>query len=115
MAGRTLLPANFITRFSLVSVSLSLAADVVNGNFTPNDGATIFVVLNLDAVATHTLTIQVASGVDGLTAGPRSYTIPVNSAGSQLVGPWPIQYYGSQLLWNGDSTQLRVTPYSLFT
>jgi hypothetical protein len=51
--------------------------------------------------------------VDGLTAGPRSYTIPGSASGTQIVGPFPIQFYGSQLLWNVDSVQLKVAAYSL--
>jgi len=70
-------------------------------------------VLNGDAGSTHGLTMQVVNGVDGLTAGPRSYTIPVSASGTQLLGPYPIQYYGSQLLWTVDSAQLKVALYSL--
>jgi hypothetical protein len=113
MAGRTLLNAATVSRLALTAFPApSVAGDVANGNVSPNDGATMLAVLNADGAATHGLTVSVASGVDGLTAGPRPYVLPI-SASVQLVGPFPLQFYGSQLLWNVDSAQLKVAPYSL--
>lgn len=113
MAGRTLLNSTTVSRTALVAFPTpTTAADVANGNVTPNDGATMLAVVSGDA-STHGLTVTVVSGVDGLTAGPRSYVVPVAASGVQVVGPFPLQYYGSQLLWNGDSAQVKVQPYSL--
>jgi hypothetical protein len=91
----------------------SVAGDVANGNVSLNDGATFLAVLNADAGSTHGLTVTVVSGVDGLTAGPRSYTVPTSASGTQVCGPFPLNAYGSQLLWNVDSAQIKVAPYSL--
>lgn len=114
MAGRTPTNVTSVARTALTAFPApSVAGDVTNGNVSPNDGATMLAVLNSDAALTHVLTVQVVSGVDGLTAGPRSYTIPVTASGTQITGPFPIQFYGSQLLWNVDSTQLKVAAYSL--
>lgn len=114
MAGRTPTSVTSVTRTALTAFPApSVAGDVSNGNVSPNDGATMIAVLNSDAGSTHGLTVTVASGVDGLTAGPRPYTIPVSASGTQLLGPYPIQFYGSQLLWNVDSAQLKVALYSL--
>ena len=113
MAGRTSTSVTSVSRTALTAFPQpSVAGDVTNGNVSPNDGATFLAVLNADGAATHGLTVTVASGVDGLTAGPRPYTLPI-SASTQIVGPFPIQFYGSQLLWNVDSTQLKVAAYSL--
>lgn len=113
MAGRTALSVTTISRTALTAFPApSAAGDVTNGNVCPNDGATMLAILNADGSNTHGLTVTVASGVDGLTAGPRPYTIPI-SANTQTVGPFPLQYYGSQLLFNVDSTQLKVAAYSL--
>lgn len=113
MAGRTATSVTSVNRTALTAFPApSVAGDVTNGNVSPNDGATFLAVVNSDGAATHGLTVQVASGVDGLTAGPRPYTLPI-SANTQIVGPFPIQFYGSQLLWNVDSTQLKVAAYSL--
>jgi hypothetical protein len=112
MAGRTLLGVTTVSRFALTTITVSVAGDVTNGNVTPNDGATWLAVFNADAALTHVLSVTVVSGVDGLTAGPRPYTIPISSAGTQLVGPFPVQFYGSQLLWNVDNANLKVAPYS---
>lgn len=113
MAGRTPLNVLSVSRFVLTAFPApTVAGDVTNGNVTPNDGATMLAVVSGDA-STHGLTVQVVSGVDGLSAGPRPYTIPGSASGVQLVGPFPIQFYGSQLLWNVDSAQLKVAAYSL--
>lgn len=114
MAGRTATAVTSVTRFGLTSFPApSVAGDVANGNVSPNDGATMLAVLNGDAANPHNLTVQVVSGVDGLTAGPRTYSIPVTGSGTQLCGPFPLQFYGSQLLWNVDNANLKVQPYSL--
>jgi hypothetical protein len=113
MAGRTPIGVVSVNRFALTTITVSQPADVANGNVTPNDGATWFAVFNADASPTHLLTVTVVNGVDGLPAGPRPYTIPGSASGTQLFGPFPIQFYGSQLLWNGDSSQIKVQPYSV--
>lgn len=113
MAGRTPLSVATVSRLALTPLPTpTVAGDVANGNVSPNDGATMLAVVSGDA-SPHGLTVQVASGVDGLTAGPRPYTIPGSASGVQAVGPFPIQFYGSQLLWNVDSAQLKVAAYSL--
>lgn len=113
MAGRTPLTVTTVSRTALTAFPApSVAGDVTNGNVIPNDGATMLAVLNADGGATHGMTIQVERGVDGLTAGPRPYTLPI-SASPQLTGPFPLRDYGTQLLVNVDSTQLKVAAYSL--
>jgi hypothetical protein len=113
MAGRTPLNVTSVSRLALTPFPTpTVAGDVTNGNVTPNDGATMLAVVSGDA-ATHNLTVTVVSGVDGLTAGPRPYVVPVAASGVQVTGPFPIQFYGSQLLWNVDSAQVKVAAYSL--
>lgn len=110
---RTPLNSVPVSRLALTATPTpTVAGDVANGNVTPNDGATFLAVVSGDA-ATHGLTVTVVSGVDGLTAGPRPYTVPVAASGPQATGPFPIQYYGTQLLWNVDSAQVKVAAYSL--
>jgi hypothetical protein len=113
MTGRTPLTVTSISRTALTALPTpTVAGDVANGNVAPNDGATFLAVVSGDA-STHNLTVTVVSGVDGLTAGPRSYTVPVAASGVQACGPFPLQYYGSQLLINADSAQVKVAAYSL--
>lgn len=114
MAGRTPTSVTSVNRTALTAFPApSVAGDAVNGNVSPNDGATLLAVVNADAVSTHVLTVTLAAGSDGLAAGFRTYTIPVAASGVQITGPFPIVFYGSQLLWSVDSAQLRVAPYSL--
>lgn len=114
MAGRTTTAVTSVNRNALTAFPQpSVAGDVANGNISYNDGATILAVFNADAGSTHGLTVQVVSGIDGLTAGPRSYTVPTSGSGTQIVGPFPVQFYGSQLQFNVDSSQLKVAAYSV--
>lgn len=114
MAGRTPTAVVSVSRTALTAFPQpSVAGDVSNGNFSLNDGATMLAVFNADGAATHGLTVTVVSGVDGLTAGPRPYTIPTSGSGVQIVGPFPVQFYGSQLLWNVDNANIKVAAYSL--
>jgi hypothetical protein len=113
MAARTAIAVTTVSRTALTAFATpTTAADVTNGNVIANDGATILAVVSGDA-ATHQLTVQVERGVDGLTAGPRTYTVPVAASGVQLTGPYPVRDYGTQLMVNGDSAQIKIAPYSL--
>ena len=111
MAARTALTVRSIVRTALLATTTPPAADVTNGNICPNDGCTFLAITNVGATP-HNLTVQVASGVDALLAGPRSYVIPV-SAAIQYTGIFPVQFYGSTLLINGDSTELKISVYTV--
>lgn len=114
MAGRTATAVTKVTRTALTAFPQpSVAGDAGNGNASPNDGATFLAVYNSDAVNEYNLSVQVAAGVDGLTAGTRVWVIPVSASGTQIVGPFPVQFYGSTLLWNVGGTSLKVAAYSL--
>jgi hypothetical protein len=113
MAGRVLVPVLTCSRTALLDLPApSQAMDVANGNFLPNDGATALILLNTDGSNTHTLSVQVQNGVDGLTAGPRQLTLPI-SANRKMTGVWPILYYGSQLFISSDSALVLVQAVSL--
>jgi hypothetical protein len=113
MAGRTLLPILSVVRTGLTTLPApTTAPDVANGNLCLNDGATSLIVVNTDS-SPHTLTVQVVSGVDGLTAGPKSYPVLVTGQ-RQWAGVFPVQFYGSQLLFNLDSTLVLVQAMSFF-
>lgn len=114
MAGRTLIATTSISRAALTALAApSQAADVANGNFCLNDGATALCLLNTDS-ATHTLTVQLATGLDGQTVQPRTYTVVV-SGNQQWTGVFPIQFYGSQLAFSLDSALVKVLPVSFLS
>ena len=111
MAARTLLPVVQVSRAALTTVAVpSTSPDTVNGNFCLNDGFTALLLLNTDS-SQHTLTVSLASGVDGATAGPKSYPVLVTGS-PQWVGPFPLAWYGSQLNFNLDSTLVKVQAIS---
>jgi hypothetical protein len=114
MAGRTPISVTSVSRTALTAIPApATAADVANGNFCYNDGATVLVLLNTDSSA-HTLTVQLASGVDGQTAGPRPLPVAI-SANQQWTGVFPVQFYGNQLGFNLDSALVKVQPVSLLS
>lgn len=111
MAGRTQVTVVQVSRAALTVVPApSASPDTANGNFCLNDGFTELEVLNTDSSA-HTLTVALSSGVDGSAAGPKSYPVVV-SASPQRVGPFPLQWYSSQLNFNLDSTLVKVQAVS---
>lgn len=114
MAGRTAVTVTSVNRTALTAIPApATSPDVSNGNVCYNDGATVLVLLNTDS-ATHTLTVQMASGSDGQTTGPRSYTVAI-SGNQQWTGVFPVQFYSNQLAFNLDSTLVKVQPVSLLS
>lgn len=109
--ARTALAVLEVTRAALTAVPApSVAADVANGNFCVNDGYTNLILLNGDSNP-HTLTVTVAAGVDGLASPTHQYPVIVSGI-RQWVGPFPIQYYGVNLLFNLDSALVTVQAVS---
>jgi hypothetical protein len=87
-----------VNRFALSTPLTSHAADVTNGNYVLNDGATNLWFNNTTG-STQTITITLTAGSDvNLTTGPRTYTIATGTAG--VTGFFPVGIYGSQLLIN---------------
>jgi len=114
MAGRTPITVTSVNRTALTAIPApATAADVANGNLCYNDGATVLVLLNTDS-STHTLTVQMSSGSDGQTTGPRSLTVAI-SANQQWTGVFPVQFYSNQLAFNLDSALVKVQPVSLLS
>lgn len=112
MAARTLLTVLPVVRTSLrPTPAPATAADVANGNVCANDGCTWLEFTNTDGGATHTVTVSVPAGVDGLAAGPRTYTLPI-SALAQKAGIFPIQFYGNTLLINADSALVKINVFT---
>lgn len=109
--ARTALTVSKVKRTSLTVVPTPPAADVANGNFCLNDGATWLEFTNADGASVHNVTVSVASGVDGLTAGPRTYAVAA-SAAAVKTGMFPLAFYGNQLLINADSTQIKINAFS---
>lgn len=103
MAARTSIPVLTTNRTGLTLIPApNNVPDLVNGNVCPNDGATVLLTLNSDA-SPHNLTVQFAAGIDGVVAGSRVYPIVVSGL-RQWIGPFPVQFYGNQLLFSVDST-----------
>lgn len=110
--ARTLIVTQPVVRTSLRAGVAPVAADVANGNYVVNDGCTWLEVTNADAVNPHSFTVQLAAGLDGLTAGPRTITVPVAVLPGK-TGIFPVLFYGPLLLINADSTQVRFNAYTV--
>lgn len=107
--ARTLMNVTTLNRDGLAPVA-GTAVDTANGNYLVNDGSTWLEVNNSDA-AVHTLTVHLATVVDGQPVTDRTYSV---AAGATLmVGPFPTREYGGHLQFDGDSNLLTVSPYRL--
>lgn len=77
-----------------VNLAASLtAADGTNGNSFVNDGTTLLRCKNA-AGSPITLTVNTSITADGLAVADRTYSIPATT-GDRLMGPFPVNYYGS--------------------
>lgn len=112
MAGRTpITPITVVREVLTVVPPPGITPDVTNGNVVTNDGATALVLLSMSSLP-RTLTVSLIAGLDGLPIGPRTYVVPVSTS-RQIVGPFPVQFYGQQLQFNLDSPSVLVQAVSL--
>lgn len=113
MASRTSLTVYYPSRFSPITDAQApfTAVDVANGNQAVNDGCTWMEIKNTDGANPHAVTVACPGGLDGLTAGPRSY--PVAASTTERTGAFPIQFYSNILQINSDSALVQVRLFSL--
>lgn len=111
--ARTQVTVVAVSRFALVPTVTPPAVDPTNLNYALNDGATVLEFTNTDS-ATHPVHIGFSDGVDGYAAGQVTLTLPV-SAAVQRLGPFPQSAYGPYILFDSNSTLVKVAAYSYMT
>lgn len=110
--SRTAITPTTVNRTTGASLPTASAADVANGNQCSNDGNVLVLVTNTDTVS-HNFTVTTGSAVDGLAAPTRQVAIPGNTSVPIAFGPYPVSFYGTTLLFNGDNVNIKVQILSL--
>jgi len=105
------LPATVINRGG-VAAAAEHDGDSVNGHqFTNANGDVVLLVRNADGSNPHTVTIHVHQQVDGQSVASRAVAVPASS--SKYFGPFPPGVYGSPVLVDADSAQLKLSTYQV--
>ena len=85
-------------------------ADATNGNSVANGGTTLLV-CNNTAGASATVSIDIATTVDGQAVADRSFTIPANKVHLILLGPPSV--YGNPTTVTASATTVKLAAYAL--
>ena len=101
--ARVEVPVVAVTRDGTV-MPAEQVGDTVNGHTLPNDGRVGLIIRNTDALASHTMTINLTRTVDGQPVTPRVVTLPANQA--KAFGPFNPGDYGSAVALDVDSASL---------
>lgn len=108
--ARTDLTVNVVNRSAITAVPAETTADIVNGNQYANGPTTWVTVRNAHASASKNLTVTVPTTVDGIAGTvTKVYAIPQSATQSYDVGPFPADKYGSTVLLNGETTDIKLT------
>lgn len=109
--ARVDLPVTAVNRAG-VAPGAEVAGDATNfHSFVNTNGNVVLLVRNADGAGAHTVTIHVAQTVDGQAVTSRAVSIPLTS--SRYFGPFPVSEYGSTVLVDVDSTQLKLSTYQV--
>lgn len=104
--ARTLITPTTVTRAG-VAPPAETTLDVANGNYSPNDGGTYFLIHNTGSTVVRNLTVSFRGAVDGSTIAPRAYALAIGT--SLWAGPYDVTTYGTVLNYNGDNAELKIS------
>lgn len=94
---------------------VEVAGDSVNNHSFTNDADTRAFIhaRNADAVATHSITLLIATTVDGQSVASKVVTVAISA--TQLIGPFPPVYTQAdgKVYFNVDSAQLKLAVFHL--
>jgi hypothetical protein len=108
--ARTLAAAKRVrlSGFTWVAADL-ITPDTSNGNYAFNDGATVVYVAN--GSSTRTLTVTTPDTIYGLAVADQVYSFTANQFA--LVGPFPQETFGPQLLLDFSANDVKFLVLSL--
>lgn len=86
------------------------AGDVTNGNYADNDGATMVIAYNAHATLARTVTFVTPETVDGGAIADLAQSLAALEYG--IFGPFPRSIYGSQLMIDPQTTDIKLLPIS---
>jgi hypothetical protein len=91
-----------------VAMPTELAGDAVNFHTVPNDGHVLLIVRNANGASTaRTLTIHRSRTLDD-GASVASRTVTVAAGATRVLGPFPPEDYGRDLLLDPDNAELKL-------
>jgi hypothetical protein len=109
--ARTGISSTRLSRVGVMALTPTTELDPVNGNYADNDGATLLHMENT-AGAARDVTILIPTDVDmDLPVTSRTYTLSAGQIG--LVGLFPRETYGGQLLVDVDGADVMVIAVSV--
>lgn len=109
--ARVDVPVLRTSRLVAFSTTTSVTGDPVNGMRMVNDGATVLVVDNL-APGDQTVSTIIVEAIDSQVPGPVVITIGANTYVT-VLGPFPINLYGSVLEFDVSSSIVTFNAFSL--
>jgi hypothetical protein len=86
----------------------NVACDAVNGNITPNSGATCFRIQNSDT-ASHTLVFTSIVVEDSLALA--DLTVTIGASGVVWVSQLPVDIFGAQVSYLASNALVKVTAF----
>lgn len=108
--ARTPIPVTGITKAG-VDAPTPVTGDPTGGHSVANpDGDTVLLVRNTGGAA-HTLAVRITITVDGLPVNPRVVTVPAGQ--TLLLGYYPREWYGTTLLLDPETSDLRISALRL--
>jgi hypothetical protein len=108
--ARTLIATKRVRLAGFVWIASDLVVpDVANGNYAANDGATVVYLAN--GSSTRTLTVTTPDTIYGLSIADQVYSLTANQF--DIVGPFPVETFGPQLLLDFSANDLKCLVFSL--
>lgn len=109
--ARTNVPVTAISRAGIAPAAEVNGDSVNHHSFANTNSNVILLVRNADGAGAHTVTISINETVDGQVVTARAVSIPLSA--SRYFGPFPAGVYGTTVLLDVDSSQLKLSAYSV--
>ena len=107
--ARVIVPVTSVTT-TAAAAATEVSGDAGQGHYVANNGRTWLEVRNADAGGAHTVSINLTS-VDGQTVDPKDISVPASSSRRVKLGD--PRLYGSRTNIDVDSSQLKLTAYTV--
>jgi hypothetical protein len=103
---RVNIPVTTVNRTAFTATPSEVPGDATNNHSYTNAEGVFLTVRNAHATLPKNLTVLIPTTIDGQSVTSKVYPIPALATGD--VGPFPVQYYGSTVLVNVESTDLKL-------
>jgi hypothetical protein len=104
--SRVNIPVTSIVRTASTATPAEVVGDATNNHSYANADHVFLTVRNAHATLPKNLTVLIPATIDGQAVTSKVYAIP--ALATHDVGPFPVQFYGSTVLVNVESTDLKL-------